>query len=144
MRLILLLLATGFISTCAAQFKDERVEEFLGYLKVNDEQKIFKISYPLNVKNNITDNDLRKRNVAMASELLNKYLVSPKNKWQRIIIEPDKSRTVEIPLISGGDSLIHAIITLYFPPASVSDRVYTFKVVKNDPKLKIEAPQVTH
>jgi hypothetical protein len=126
-----LLLAAGSVSFCAAQSKEENVKEFLICLKANKEQKIYDISYHVKRTTYITDNELRKRYVAVASEALNKYLISPQRKWDSLTF-PDQSRKLFIPLIAGKDSTERAIVVLSFPPATISDKVYDFEIFNNN------------
>jgi hypothetical protein len=141
---MVLLLVTSCVSFCAAQSKEENVKEFLTCLKANKEQKIYDISFHVNRKNYITDNELRKRYVAMASEALNKYLISPERMWDSLTF-PDQSRTLFIPLIAGRDSAVRANIVLSFPPATISDKVYDFQIdINNSTGGKVTAPLRVH
>ena len=132
---ISLFLAAGTISYCAGQSRDENIKEFLGYLKANDQQKIYDIGYHVRRTNSIMDSSLRRQYVAMAAEALNKYVVSPESKW---IIEnlQNGASVIHIGLISPSDSTPQASINLFFPPAAVSDKVYSFMVIlKGDGKI---------
>jgi hypothetical protein len=138
-----LLFAVGVTSTCAAQSREESTKEFLGYLKANNEQKVYDISYHVDAKNYITDNALRKQYVAYASECLNKYRLSPRTRWYTEEISGGAS-WLYIPLFAGNDTTtVQATITLRFPPPAISNRVYNFTIVKKDnqPKGVIMAPQ---
>ena len=136
-----LVLAAGGSSSCTAQSREDNVKEFLACLKANNEQKIYAVSYHINGKNNITDNELRKKNVVLASKALNKYLISSERRWRSQTFPLFGSRTLTIPLIAGSDSAVHATLILSFPPATLSDKVYDFEIFNNNTGGQITAPQ---
>jgi hypothetical protein len=141
-----LLFVAGFIFSCTAQSREESIKEFLGYLKENNEKKIYAVSYHVNAKNYIMDSALRKQYVAYASECLHTYRMSPRTKWYTEEISGGTS-WLYIPLFAGNDTTTAAVtITLRFPPPAVSNKVYNFTVVKRDNQTKgvIEAPKRVH
>jgi hypothetical protein len=114
-------------------------------LKANDQQKIYEISYHVDTRNYITDSSLRKQYVKYASENLKKYRIAPRIKWFTEQI-PGGASWLYIPLFAESDTTaIQATITLRFPPAVVSNKVYDFRIEKTldftKSKGVIEAPK---
>jgi hypothetical protein len=125
---LLFVFVAGFMQSSAAQSKEENIQVFLKHLKENDQQKIYDISYHVDSRSNFIMNaEMRKFNVAMASKGINKYGLSPRGKWYTTQIYGGASE-LNIPLFNANDTTAQMTITLSFPPAAVSNKVYNLNV----------------
>jgi hypothetical protein len=117
-------------SNSPAEERRENLLKFISYLKENNQQKIYEISYHHNVQNNITNASLRKQWVKAAADMLAKYGIPPESKWQTKS-EPSGAVSVIIPLFSGRDTLTHfkeSKLVISFPPENISTKVFAFNL----------------
>jgi hypothetical protein len=115
--------------------KQKQVEQFVSYLKDNNQQAIYDICFHASSGFHITNEAMRIRYVKSASDLIHKYGLTPKSKW--IFTSDDYhhlySYVVEIPLSINPDSsaalhLIKASIMIYFPPEQISNLIFEFNI----------------
>src|SRR5579871_2592954 len=113
--LLLFVFVARFVLPTAAQSREENIRVFLKYLKENDQQKIYDISYHVDSKSKIIMNaETRKGNVAIASKGINKYGLSPREKWYTTQIYGGVSE-LHIPLFDANDTTAQMTIILSFP-----------------------------
>ena len=115
--------------------KQKQVEQFVLYLKDNNQQAIYDMCFHDPSGFHITDESQRIRYVRNASVLIHKYGLPPKSKW---IFTSDVykhlfSYVVEIPLFIKQDSstvnhLTKASFMIYFPPEQISNLTFNFDI----------------
>jgi hypothetical protein len=99
-------------------------EQFVGCLKRNQPDSI--LSYSIQgVSDNIDDKEFRETRVKDAFDLISKYGLPPKDKWE---VKYDRKNNVErlivaIPFPKSRDSIF-----LFFPPPAIGDKVYDFEI----------------
>ena len=135
-----------FILGCSSQSteKDKKmaeVEKFVGYLRENKPDEIYKMAYHVEHENSITDKESREFYVAQASELIKKNGLPPKQKWI-YSYEPNniiQRHRFKIPLQY--DSLKNKLcieLVIAFPPPEISNKIFEFTIDKNLDCIKFE------
>jgi len=144
---ILSLLSIIFNIGCSSQSPEKakfsEVERFLGYLTDNKPDEIYKMSFHVDSENSITDKESRENYVNLASELIKKNGLPPKEKWKysyqpENIVQP---YTFRIPLefdLVNNKSCVELIIA--FPPSQISDKIHSFEIDRNLECIKFSPP----
>lgn len=136
---ICLVVLTHFACGQSNQIKDKekQVEQFLSYLKDNNQQAIYDMCFHVSSGYNITKDNMRIHYVRAASELIQQYGLPPKSQW---IFTSDVnshlySYVVEIPLpikpdTSSAKHLVKASFLIYFPPEQFSNLIFDFNIME--------------
>ena len=146
--IIILFLTILFTFGCSSQSteKDKKlaeVEKFIGYLKHNKPDEIYKMSYHVDHENSITDKESREFYVAQAAELIKKNGLPPKEKWV-YSYEPNniiQRHRFKVPLQydSLNNKLCIELVIAFLPP-QISNKIFQFTIDKNLDCIKFEAP----
>ncbi len=147
--LFILLAQTVAAQSPAIPEKLKQFDKFVHYLKENDQQAIYDMSFHT-PSTNISDAWSRKSLVKLASELIAKYGLPPKKDWvYNYNVHNYFDRfSVKINFVIPVDTvserrLVAAYILIAFPPEQISDSIYQFKVENKyywPHGMKLEAP----
>lgn len=137
-RLILLLLIG--IASCQDPSDDfgsgrrKAVEQFVQYLKENNEQGVYQVTYHGDLPDNITNEELRRRDVQKASEIIRRYGLPSERLWEFRVDTSNHATpySVFIPLLRKSNTE-QAHIYIAFPPAGVSDKISRYTVTAPGP-----------
>ncbi len=137
-----------FTFGCSSQSTEKdknfaEVEKFVGYLKENKPDEIYKMAYHVEHENSLTDKESREFYVAQAAELIKKNGLPPKEKWI-YSYEPNniiQRHTFRIPLQY--DTISNKLcveLAIAFPPPQISDKIFEFRIDRNLDCIKFEPP----
>lgn len=147
-KIILPIFFLSFTFGCSSQSTERdkmfsEVERFIGYLKENKPDEIYKMAYHVEHENPITDKELRESTVVKVAELIKKNGLPTKEKWvysyePNNIVQPYKFK---IPLEF--DSIQNKIcieLVIAFPPPQISNKIFDFSIERNLDCIKFEPP----
>jgi hypothetical protein len=134
-RLILLHLLLLGIFSCQDPGDDfgsgrrKAVEQFVQYLKENNEQGVYQVTYHGDLPDNITNEELRRRDVQKASEIIRRYGLPAERLWEFRVdtSNPATPYSVLIPLLRKSNTE-QAHIYIAFPPAGVSEKISRYTI----------------
>lgn len=108
----------------------EAVKQFVQYLKENNEQGVYQMTYHGDMPDNITNEELRRRDVRRAAELISRYGLPAQHLWRYTVDTNNKLApySVTIPLLKKSNTE-QAGIYIAFPPEEVSDKISHFIII---------------
>lgn len=137
-----------FSFSCSSQkryTRDEYLDQFIKYLKENNDQEIDKMIYHFSNENESYENKRRSESVKKASLWINKYGIPSRDKW--IFQDGGMAGTyITIPFfarINSVDSQTSMKMVFSFPVGQFSYKVTDFEATDtiNDRNGKVEGPQ---
>lgn len=136
--LLLVLLLLG-VTSCQDPTDDfgsgrrEAVEQFVQYLKENNEQGVYEMTWHGDLPDNITNEELRRRDVQRAAEVIRRYGLPAERLWVYRVDPSNKTTpySVTIPLLKKSNAE-QVRIFIAFPPAEVSDKISRYTITAPD------------
>jgi hypothetical protein len=134
---VLLLLGITSCNDANNSFGPERkkaVEQFVQHLKNNNPQGVYEMTWHGDMPDNITNEELRRRDVVRASEMISQYGLPPRQQWRYTADTGNAAApySVTITLLEKSNTE-QARIYIAFPPPEVSDKIYRYIIIGPDP-----------
>lgn len=109
------------------------VEQFVQHLKNNNAQGVYEMTWHGDLPDNITDEELRKRDVQRAAEVIRRYGLPSERLWVYRVDPSNKTApySVTIPLLKKSN-VEQVRIYIAFPPAEVSDKISRYTITAPD------------
>lgn len=111
----------------------EAVEQFVQHLKNNDEQGVYEMAFHGDMPDNITNEELRRRDVQRAAEVIKRYGLPSERLWLYTVDPNNKTHpySVTIPLLKKSN-VEQVRIYIAFPPAEISDKISRYTITAPD------------
>jgi len=146
-RVLLILVLLNISCTHTLSKKDEifsEVDKFLDYAKQDNEKAIYRMSYHVNYRNHITDEDSRKTMANQFSRLINKYGIPSHEKW--LLEQTSLDYQVHIPILNFDEpnmAVKNVELVISLTPPGIANKIYDFNVrneIDTSKKVILQAP----